>query len=154
MRNIFKNEIKTFERPSFDVLEANIKGILIELEDIGYSVSAKKFSTWVDKEFNDMIVISIKKQKYDTKLMTMDDPTCNALFEMLFEYVFQNDFAIREIVYTERIASEFVSAGVTNYYKFSNEYIRLNKDNSYDNFNSILSNKDLSTIVLRFVSKI
>lgn len=149
--------LKIFRKPievikpviDIDVLKQNIKGILIELEDIGYMVEFERVSSWrwIGK---DLFIISIIANYESVKFIEMYDPTCKSIFEMLFEYVHQNDFVLREIKYTEKISK---STSIS-YYKFSDTYCDFNTGSSYDSFSHILKNKKLSSIILDFTLSI
>lgn len=87
--------IKTFESISnIGVIMQDIKGILVELKDMGFDI-------YVDYSHPDAktLEIYIYKINYSGDPIYVENPSCVAMFEMLFEYTKQNNYVLDKFNY-------------------------------------------------------
>lgn len=87
--------IKTFESiKNIGVIMQDIKGILIELKDMGFAISVDYTPHTAKK-----LEIYIHKINYLGNPIYVDNPSCIAMFEMLFEYTKQNNYVLDKFNY-------------------------------------------------------
>ena len=81
-----------------DYIIQDIKGILVEFKDMGFNISIDYYPRCE----NELEIYIYPKSattsliKYLGNKLDLNDPTCVAIFEMLFEYTKQNNYVLNK----------------------------------------------------------
>lgn len=119
----------SFNESVLDRIKSTIKDILVELEDIGFTVEIYQSGA------NETLSISITNKNNAINIVDY-----TSLFEMLFSYLEHN-----YELYLIRWEEELIFKNDSNY-----ELSETDVDNEYATFYEVLKNRDLYNLVLFF----
>lgn len=135
--------IKTFESiRNIGVIMQDIKGILVEFKDMGFDISIdySSHSSRTTKTLEIYIYPKSTASRYLGNKLELNDPTCAAIFEMLFEYTKQNNYCLNKFNFNYEINYE---SGI---YELSDE----DQKYEYETFHKVLEKETIISLSLYF----
>jgi hypothetical protein len=124
------------------VIKQDIKGILVEFNDMGFNISIDYYPLCVNA-----LEVHIYPKSATTSLvkylgnkLDLNDPTCVAIFGMLFEYTKQNNYCLNKFNHNYEFIYDF------DRYELSDE----DKKFEYVTFHKVLEEKEIVSLSLYF----
>jgi hypothetical protein len=125
-----------------DYIIRDIEGILVEFKDMGFNISIDYYPRCE----NELEIYIYPKSpttslvKYLGNKLDLNDPTCVAIFEMLFEYTKQNNYVLNKFNHNYEYIYDF------DRYELSDE----DKKCEYETFHKVLEEKEIVSLSLYF----